>query len=224
MKAFGVEGARARDLAAWVQAAASGRRVLVNEVVAAGKPWPERLEIITHELTHTIQYELAGGRRSTTDSWLFEGFGEWVALRVADALGLRTFAGAREQYVVAVRTAAAQRRLPPLGRMATPHEWIAVRLEHGFEPAYGVAFLAADFLVDRHARDAVVAYFRRFAASEDRLVNFEAAFGQPLGAFEADFTAHVARLTGTGRGRSRPGPRSDPTARACGRPGAGPVC
>jgi hypothetical protein len=200
VKAFGVERPRARDLAGWVQAAASGRRVLVNEVVVAGKPWPERIEIIAHELTHTIQHELAGRRRSTSDSWLFEGFAEWVALRVADALGLRTFAGARETYVVAVRTAAAQRRLPSPRRMATPQEWIAVRLEHGFEATYGLAFLAADFLVDRHSRGAVVEYFRRFATSEDRLANFEAAFGQPLEAFEADFTAHVDRLRRSSHG------------------------
>jgi hypothetical protein len=227
VKAFGVDRANARDLAEWVQAAVSGRTVLVNEAVLDGKAWPERIEIIAHELTHTIQHELAGRRRSTTDSWLFEGFAEWAALRVADALGLRTFAGARETYVAAVRTAAAQRPLPSLARMATPQEWIAVRLEHGFEPTYGVAFLAAELLVDRHTPGAVVGYFRRFAASEDRLANFEAAFGQPLEAFEVDFTAHVDRLrrsSGTERDRSRPGPRSDPTARACGRPGAGPVC
>ena len=65
-KAFGVDRVRARDLAAWVQAAARGPRVLVNESVLREKPWPERIEVLAHELTHGIEEHLAGGRRFST--------------------------------------------------------------------------------------------------------------------------------------------------------------
>ena len=52
---------------------------------------------------------------------------------------------------------------------------------------YATAQLAVDLLIERHGVDAVLAYFRRFASSQQREAHFAAAFGQTLAAFDQDF-------------------------------------
>jgi hypothetical protein len=53
--------------------------------------------------------------------------------------------------------------------------------------------MAVDLLISRHGRAAVIDYFRRFAESEDRLANFQSAFGEELPAFDRAFREHLAR-------------------------------
>jgi hypothetical protein len=76
--------------------------------------------------------------------------------------------------------------------MATFPEWVDVNSRLGGLP-YTYAFMAADFLVERHGIAAVVRYFELFARSGDRQGNFRAAFGEELPAFEDALLAHVRR-------------------------------
>jgi hypothetical protein len=50
-----------------------------------------------------------------------------------------------------------------------------------------------DFLLERHGVPAMLDYFRRFAASDDRAANFRAAFGEDLETFEAALSARLRR-------------------------------
>ncbi len=58
---------------------------------------------------------------------------------------------------------------------------------------YALAFLAVDQLLERHGAAAVAGYFKRFAASEDRVTNFREAFGEDVESFEASLNATLWR-------------------------------
>jgi hypothetical protein len=47
-------------------------KILVNEGALLHVPWPDRIRFLAHEFTHTIQYDLARGRRGTSEQWLRE--------------------------------------------------------------------------------------------------------------------------------------------------------
>src|SRR5262249_62084198 len=61
--------------------------------------WPGGL---AHELTHVVQYQLAGGRRGRSEQWLREGMADWVACQVLERLGVSSFRDERAQVVRAV--------------------------------------------------------------------------------------------------------------------------
>jgi len=75
--------------------------------------------------------------------------------------------------------------------MVTFYEWVTLNNRHGGAVTYGQAFLAVDFLIERKGPPSVVEYFRLFGESEDRLANFQAAFGWALSAFEREFGTYL---------------------------------
>lgn len=191
----GYEPAFARDAAATLSGIAGFRRVILNDAHLDRLEWPERVALLAHELTHTVQYEFSRGRRSTSEQWLREGFAEWVEVYVMDVLHFTTWDQARAIAVQRVRDAARRQPPPRFSEMVTYPDWVRAVQRSGEEGVYAQALLAADLLIARHGRDAVVGYFRRFGGSEDRLANFRAAFGEDLEAFEAMFRDHLARIT-----------------------------
>ena len=191
----GYEPALARDAAATLSGIAGFRRVILNDANLRWLEWPNRVALLAHELTHTVQYEFSRGRRSTSEQWLREGFAEWVEVYVMDVLDMTTWTQARAVAVQRVRDAARKQPLPAFVEMVTYPDWVRTIQRTGESAVYAQALLAADLLIARHGRDAVVGYFRLFEDSEDRLANFRAAFGQDLTAFEWVLRDHLARLT-----------------------------
>lgn len=191
----GYEPAFARDAAATLSGIAGYRRVVLNDANLRWLEWPNRVALLAHELTHTVQYEFSRGRRSTSEQWLREGFAEWVEVYVMDVLGFTTWDKARAIALQRVRDAARKQPPPTFAEMVTYPDWVRTVQRSGEEAVYAQALLAADLLIARHGRDAVVGYFKRFEASEDRLANFRAAFGEDLTAFEVVFRDHLARIT-----------------------------
>jgi len=180
----------ARDTAEIMTAIGGYRGVLINERKLASRPWPSRIATLAHELTHSLQYELGGGHRGTSDQWLREGFGEWVAVRVLERLGLTTLNDAVVRGTLSIQPA----RPPlskPLAAMVTFPQWVALGQGDQAATMYDQAFVAVDFLIRRRRVEAVLAYFARFAASQDRVENFRAAFGEDLETFEEAFRASV---------------------------------
>ena len=191
----GYEPALARDAAATLSGIAGFRRVILNDANLRWLEWPNRVALLAHELTHTVQYQFSRGRRSTSEQWLREGFAEWVEVYVMDVLDMTTWTQARAVAVQRVRDAARKQPLPAFAEMVTYPDWVRTIQRTGESAVYAQALLAADLLIARHGRDAVVGYFRLFEDSEDRLANFRAAFGQDLTAFESVLRDHLARLT-----------------------------
>jgi hypothetical protein len=160
----------------------------------ASVPLEVRVALFAHELTHVSQYELAGGRRATSEQWLREGFADWVQFRTTDLLSIRPYAESRRRMVEVVRRSGPADRFPSLGMLVSNRQWVLARTELGSAATYGQAFLATDWLIQRHGSDRVVDYFRRFASVDDRARNFRAAFGHPPGEFAQEFRARLASL------------------------------
>lgn len=178
----GYDSTLARNTAQTMDAIGGYRRVLVNALALTSQPWPVRVASLAHEMAHSLQYEWGGGRRGTSDQWLREGFAEWLAMQVMDRLRAQPFQESRRQYRNAVH-GLKRSDLPPLSKMVTFPEWVEIN-RRGNRAAYALAFVAVDFLIERHGLPKVEDYFRRFAGSEDRRANFTAAFGEDLPAFE----------------------------------------
>ncbi len=179
----GYEPALARDTARVMAGVGGHRGVLLNESMLARMSWPDRVALLAHELTHSLQYELGGGRRGASDQWLREGFAEWVAMRVLERLrAVRPTDYRRLKLEQLQATSAA--KAPRFDDMATFPQLVALAAREDIAP-YAQAFLAVDLLIERHGLAAVIDYFERFAASDDRRGNFAAAFGESLPAFEA---------------------------------------
>ena len=185
----------ARDAAATLSGIAGFRRVVLNDANLRWLEWPNRVALLAHELTHTVQYQFSRGRRSTSEQWLREGFAEWVEVYVMDVMDFTTWDQARAIAVQRVRDAARKQPPPTFTEMVTYPDWVRTVQRSGEAAVYAQALLAAELLISRHGREAVVGYFRLFETSEDRLANFRAAFGQDLSAFEVVFRDHLARMT-----------------------------
>lgn len=190
----GYEPALARDAAATLSGIAGFRRVVLNDANLRWLEWPNRVALLAHELTHTVQYEFSRGRRSTSEQWLREGFAEWVEVYVMDVMDFTTWDQARAIAVQRVRDAARKQPPPTFTEMVTYPDWVRTIQRSGEAAVYAQALLAAELLISRHGREAVVGYFRLFETSEDRLANFRAAFGQDLSAFEVVFRDHLAGI------------------------------
>ena len=186
--------ALARASASFARGVGGPDKILVNEAALAQMPWPERIRFLAHEFTHTIQYNLARDRRSTSEQWLREGYAEWVSYRTVDALGLRRYAQWQALRLRQFQNMRDRKTVPSLSQLSTFPQWVSWRSKEGVEVTYNQGFLAVDFLIERGGHQAAVEYFRLFARSDDRLANFRTAFGQELPAFEREFATYLEGL------------------------------
>ena len=173
----------ARDTAQAMRAVGMRGRVLLNNDLLDRLSWRNRVRVLAHEIVHSLQYELTGGMRGTSEQWLREGFAEWVALMVVDRLRGRRLDDLRNAQLALFRRSD-RSKAPRLEEMVNFQQWVAMATRPGIAP-YSQAFLAADFLVERHGAPAVVEYFRQFATSSNRLAVFRCAFGEDRASFEA---------------------------------------
>ena len=181
----------AREVAGWAVAVGAPEMVLANEEALERIPWPERIRVLAHELVHTVQYGLAGGRRGTSDQWLREGFADWIAYRVLESLDMGSPFNRRALLLARIKGTAHRSSCAPLSEMVTLEDFMKARIRIGGSSAYGQALLAAEFLVQRHGVQSVLRYFSLFKQSDDRLRNFRTAFNEELPAFEKEFTAYL---------------------------------
>lgn len=183
LEADGYQAEAARITAQTLTAVSGHRRVLINEDGMQDAPWPVRIALLAHELTHTLQYEWSGGSRGTSDQWLREGFAEWVEVQALTRLGFTTPGRARATVLGRIRDAGGARSFPSLSQMVTFPDWVMLASRLDQEALYGHAWLATELLIERHGVAKVIAYFELFAQSGDRLANFRRAFGEELDAF-----------------------------------------
>ena len=186
--AAGYDPVFARDAAARMRAVALHRRVLVNTAVLSSD-WPARIGTLAHELVHCLQYELAGGRRGTSEQWLREGFAEWIALDLLRRID-GVASGAARRYLVDELSASRRSAAPRLDDMMTFRQWVDLSGRPEIAP-HVQAVLTVDLLIDRHGVPTILDYFRSFAAREDPEGNFAAVFGQTRAAFEREADARL---------------------------------
>lgn len=177
-----------------------GKQFLVNKEILDDLRWPERIHVLAHEITHIVQYELADGRL-TGDLWLIEGFADWVAYQVLEALGLDTFSRRKHLKIAQVKH---EREHSPLSQMVTVQDWEALNARYGSAIPYAQAFLATDLLIEQRGLSAVIDYFRRVPHATDLMQNFQAAFGVELATFQHEFTAYLESLLGWSQPNAAP--------------------
>ena len=194
LEAHGADPATARGAANTMVAIGTYRAVYVNQAGFARLNWNARIAVLSHELAHTAQYQWSGGRRGTSDQWLREGFADWVQAHVLDSLGVLTSDGIRTRISRFISRPGAREQLPPLSRLVNFPEWVAVSNSQASSLLYPYAFVATDFLVERHSLEAVIGYFRLFAQSDDRVANFKRAFNEEWSAFDAAVRDYIAGL------------------------------
>ena len=181
----------AREVAGWAVAVGAPEMVLANEEALERIPWSERIRVLAHELVHTVQYGLAGGRRGTSDQWLREGFADWIAYRVLESLDMGSPLNRRTLLLARIKGTVHRSSCVPLSEMVTLEDFMKSRIRFGGSSVYGEALLATEFLVQRHGVQPVLRYFSLFKQSDDRLKNFRTSFGEDLPAFEKEFVAYL---------------------------------
>jgi hypothetical protein len=169
-----------------------GKQLLVNEEILNDLRWPERIHVLAHELTHIVQYELAD-RKLVGDLWLIEGFADWVAYQVLEALGMDTFNRRKQLKIAQVKH---EREPPPLLQMITVQDWEALNTRYGSAIPYAQAFLATDLLIQQRGLPSVLAYFRHVPQARDHIQIFQAAFGSELSTFQREFATYLESLLG----------------------------
>jgi hypothetical protein len=185
-----VSPARAAELSEFAVGIGKRRQLLLNDDGAQprGREW---LRLIAHELAHVSQIEMAQGE-GRAEQWLAEGMAEWVAFTSLERLGLDTVANRRALATAGIRNHAAlvAARLD-LETLGNPRGFTVRHLKEGSLPTYQLAFLMADYLVQRDGFARVVAYFKSFERRQDRHANFRDTFGQSLDQFEREVLAHL---------------------------------
>ncbi len=185
-----VSPSRAAELSDFAIGVGKRRQLLLNDEAyqQRGREW---LRLIAHELTHVSQIELAQGE-GRADQWLAEGMAEWVAFSVLERVGLDTMQHRRQVATSGIRNHAAlvAARLD-LETLGSPRGFTVRHLKEGSLPTYQLAFLMADYLIERDGFTSVIDYFRAFSKSQNRHANFERAFGQSIDQFEQEILAHL---------------------------------
>ncbi len=181
----------AREVAGWAVAVGAPEMVLANEEALERISWSERIRVLAHELVHTVQYGLSGGRRGTSDQWLREGFADWIAYRVLESLDNGGPLDRRTFLLARIGGADYRSSCAPLCEMVTLEGFTKSRAKFGGSLVYGESFLATEFLVEGRGVQPVLRYFGLFKRSDDRIANFRAAFNEDLPAFEKQFAAYL---------------------------------
>src|SRR6267143_1852230 len=154
---------RAAELSEFAVGIGKRRQLLLNDDGAQprGREW---LRLIAHELAHVSQIEMAQGE-GRAEQWLAEGMAEWVAFTSLEHLGLDT--------------------------LGNPRGFTVRHLKEGSLPTYQLAFLMADYLIERDGFPRMLDYFKSFERRQDRHSNFRDTFGQSLDQFEKEVLAHL---------------------------------
>lgn len=176
----------ARQSAMAFRAIGGATGVLVNDGALRGARWPDRVQLLAHELVHCVQYRFANGVRGTSEQWLREGFAEIVSMQVIERLGLGRYSRLREALLDPLADVRPGTLPVPLARLSTFPDWAAAQSRYEV-PLYSQAFVAAELLHEQHGAEAIVRYFRLFGTSMDKDANFTQAFGMTLDEFDRDF-------------------------------------
>jgi hypothetical protein len=151
---------------------------------------PQVNELLLHELTHSLMYQLAsdqtGWAHKRIPLWFREGMASYTAEQAYRWVSLEEVARHLERF-------------PGSDPVRAPGD--LVRDDSNF--VYGVAHHAFTFLVRRYGEDAVRGVLREMKTGKDFPEGFESAIGLPPDTFVRDFT-HYVRWRGFRNGRALP--------------------
>jgi hypothetical protein len=176
----------ARQAATTFHAIGGARTIFVNEAELSQYPWDQQVRLIAHEAAHSVQYQLAGGVRGTSEQWLREGFADYVSCRVTAALGYRSIAWQRDTVLAPLARIEIGVRPAPLSQLRTFAQWTRAQSRYAV-PLYPLAFIASELLIEDKGLEAMVRYFQASRPGTDPDASFSRAFGVSLERFESTF-------------------------------------
>jgi hypothetical protein len=183
--AAGYPPALARSASSFA-AIGGARAVLVNDGVVNRFDRTGRVQLVAHELVHSLQYQFSGGTRGASEQWLREGFAEWVSYRVTAHLGLASFDSLREDLLSPLAGARFGLLPAPLDNLVTFPQWVDAQQRYEV-PLYAQAFIAAELLIEMRGVPAIIGYFERFRTTTEHERAFADAFGLERPAFDRVF-------------------------------------
>lgn len=171
----------ARATAKFAWGIAQPNRILINMERTSGESWKNLVRFLAHEYTHIVQYSLAGSEPRIS-FWIWEGFADWVAIKVLDSLGWEDYGSflSRAKDTLSRHKAA----LPYIVDLETHRNWLKlVNQPDGAIKTYMLAFVAVDRLMEKKG----VAGMIRYLTFQD----FHSSFGILLGEFQAELKENL---------------------------------
>jgi hypothetical protein len=165
---------------AHLAATADKNKIHINLDKTPHLPWGRAIHVLAHEYGHSVENDLTSLR--VHGQWFIEGFAEWVAAKVVDALGWQAY----ELSLRRIKLELARQRefIPSLYELSGNREWQSfIRKPKDGVMAYNLAAAAVDRLVRIKGIANAVQYIR----SGD----FDAAFGEPEAGFKIDIKNRV---------------------------------
>lgn len=162
------------------------RAVLVNADVVDRFDRAGRVQLVAHELVHSLQYQFSGGTRGASEQWVREGFADWVSHRVTAHLGLATVDTLRTNLLSPLANARFGVPPAPLDKLVTFPQWVEAQRQYE-APLYAQAFIAAELLIEMRGVPAMIGYFEQFKTTTEHERAFEDAFGLDRAAFDRIF-------------------------------------
>jgi hypothetical protein len=147
---------------------------------------------IGHELTHTYQAQIAGGKPPGKITWLWEGIADMIPAQLMAEDGVQTLAQSRKSWLDVVRKGAVH---PELRSMQNQSQWFAAQDAYGSQNVTRLATIAADYLVEKKGYGALLNYVK-LAGTMDGEAAFATAFGMTHDQFSADFQGYLKGLLG----------------------------
>jgi hypothetical protein len=158
-------------------ASAAGNTIHVNLKKTAERPWGTLLAVLAHEYGHNVHYRVTGDKLRGT-AWFTEGFGDWVATRVLDALGWQSYSLTLHR---AKREISRHRNLGlGLYSLRSSQDWkAALQKPQGYIRTYSLALVAVDRVIKEKGLTGALKYLK----SGD----FGSTFGVSYNDIEAEF-------------------------------------
>lgn len=179
---FGVDDLEARRRARLTGGWTKDALIVTN--LAAYKDKEHRIYHVAHELTHQMQFALAGDANVNSLQWLAEGMAEVAAAKVFEHAGLGQTIHFQRNWRLAL---ARQPRRPALAELADESGWYQALDRYGAATCYQLAALAALRLAEQRGMRALLAFYRKLGDGSDVASAFKTCFGQELAAYQQDF-------------------------------------
>jgi len=144
--------------------------------------WATFTWLLAHEFGHTIHHEVSGGIPQT-NPWFNEGFAEWVAAKVFDALGWDNY---RYSIHRALKHTARQlKNLPNLSDLRDGQTWHRIMMaNYGTVKTYSLGLVAVDRLLQRRNLASAIPLLSANTLTE--------AIGGSVEAFDQDIKRYLA--------------------------------
>lgn len=164
-----------RNDVAHLAGTAERNKIHINLDKTQHEPWASAIWVLAHEYGHNVENDLMTIR--VHPRWFIEGFAEWVAATVVDALHWQSYALTIRR--IKVQLARHREFIPALSSLSDNRDWESfIRKPKGGVTAYALAAAAVDRLIEKAGAASAIEYI----SSGD----FESAFGESLAEFEID--------------------------------------